>query len=187
MRRGAAQTLRTTWPDRPREHERWNCAFASPPWRRCPKSTTSAPGRLPFRCPWHPMSNSGGRRCSRPCSQSHCPERATRALCARTGRHAHAHYACCCRCNRHPRGRCTPRSVSPDRYCLLACLLPRRAMRRRRASALSTAPPWGVQSLARRTAFMWEAFSPPRFRPSSMQTRARPPSPPAYLLPSPLL
>ena len=177
--RRCARALCAPGPDRPRAHERWSCAFTSPPWHRCYKSI-SAPRRLPSRCPWSPMTNSGGRRCSMPSSQSHCPERATRARCARTGRHAHAHYACCYRCNRHPRGPCTP-------HCLLACLLPRRAMRRRRASALSTAPPWGVQSLARRTAFMWEAFSPPRFRPSSMQTRARPPSPPAYLHPNPLL
>ena len=175
---GAARALCAPSPDRSRAHECWSCAFTSPPWHRCYKSI-STPRRPPFRCPGT-MTKAGGGSSSRPSSQSHCPERAIRALCASTVRHAHAHYARCCRCNRHPRGRCIP-------HCLLACLLPRRAMRRRRASALSTAPPWGVQSLARRTAFMWEAFSPPWFRPSSMQTRARPPLPPAYLLPSPLL
>ena len=137
---GAARALCAPSPDRPRAHECWSCAFTSPPWHRCYKSI-STPRRPPLRCARTPMTKAGGGSSSRPSSQSHCPERAIRALCASTVRHAHAHYARCCRCNRHPRGRCIP-------HCLLACLLPRRAMRRRRASALSTAPSWGVQSLA---------------------------------------
>ena len=137
---GAARALCAPSPDRPRAHECWGCAFTSPPWHRCYKSI-STPRRPPLRCARTPMTKAGGGSSSRPSSQSHCPERAIRALCASTVRHAHAHYARCCRCNRHPRGRCIP-------HCLLACLPPRRAMRRRRASALSTAPSWGVQSLA---------------------------------------
>ena len=146
VRRGRSVRHRRTGP------ERTSAGAARSPPRRGIDVTNQYPRRddHPFAVlgPRTPMTKAGGGSSSRPSSQSHCPERATRALYARTGRHAHAHYACCCRCNRHPRGRCTPRSVSPDRYCLLACLLPRRAMRRRRASALSTAPSWGVQSLA---------------------------------------